>query len=117
MNRLNPVAWWRWLFTPDRSPGLSAPKIAKLMLRAFLFALVAVLLQTALVALRVPYMNTIWGQLAIVILLYIPFARYLAMDMVPPERGVRGRTGRNGKPIRKLAKRKYAGVKKSGPRF
>lgn len=132
MNRLRNIRFWRWLTTPDPSPGLSAGKIGKLLFKSFLFALVAVTLQGVLRALGVPFVGTTWGSLLVVLIVYIPFARLLSVDFMPPPR-TSGRSGGNvdgrgassakgraksGDKLRlKRDKRKFAGVKKSGPRF
>ncbi|ADV66225.1 hypothetical protein [Deinococcus maricopensis] len=109
------MTFWRWLTTPDPSPGLNAAKLGKLLLKAFLFALVIVVIQALLRALGLKFVDTWWGSALLVIALYLPFARYLAVDMMPPARS----TGAGAAGARKGGRvdaRKFAGVKKGPPR-
>lgn len=110
-------AFWRWLTVPDPAPGFTLGKVGKLALKAFLFATVLTLLQTLLISLGLRFVATWWGTLILFLLLYIPVARFLTVDFAPPARS--GPSGRSsGKNVKKAAKRKkYAGVKKGGPRF
>lgn len=117
-----PRAFWRWLSTPDPAPGFTAGKIGKLFLKAFLFGLVTVLLQLLLLLIPVPavqsFVQSTWGMILLVILVYLPFARVLSADFAPPPPRARTGSGRgtgSGRANRK--RKKYAGVKKSGPRF
>ncbi|PYE48680.1 hypothetical protein [Deinococcus yavapaiensis] len=110
-------SFWRWLTEPDPTPGFNLGKIGKLALKAFLFATALSLLQVLLLSLGLRFVGTWWGTLLLFLLLYIPFARYFVNDFTPPVRAVT--TGKGGKSsVRKAQKRKkYAGVKKGGPRF
>ena len=113
---------WRWLTTPDPRPGLHAGKIARIALRFFLFLLLVTLVQTLLAATPLrPYLMTWWGSALTVLLLYIPFFRFLTLDM--PQRSVGGRAGPGSRPgapsataKRRAERNKYAGVKKGPPR-
>lgn len=108
------VAAWQWLTLPDPSPGLSPKKVARLLIKSLIFAFVAVSVQVLLRALGLTFVDTWWGTALIVVALYIPFARFLAVDMAPPpRRTVKGQKGK----YQKTDRRKYAGVKKGGPRF
>lgn len=113
---------WRWLTTPDPTPGFTVRKIGRLFAKSLLFALVAVTLQLLLRALGLTFVDTTWGTLLVVMLVYIPFARILSVDFAPPPRSrLGGKTagkGPGGKAgASRIKKRKYAGVKKSGPRL
>ncbi|WP_346732445.1 hypothetical protein [Deinococcus radiodurans] len=79
--------FWRWLTTPDPHPGFTRPKLLKLAVRLFLFVLLATVLSSLLnlTPLR-PYLNTFWGSLLFVLLLYIPAARFLNIDTFMPRR-------------------------------
>ncbi len=104
--------FWRWLTAPDPRPGLNPGKLGKLLLKSLLFALVAVTLQLVLRAAGLRFVDTIWGTFLIVLLVYIPFARVLSADFAPPPR-----PPANGKKMARVKKRKYAGVRKGGPRL
>lgn len=125
MNRLR---LWQWLTRPDPTPGFTARKIGKLFLKSTLFALVAVTLQTLLLLAEnavfgTRFFGSTWGTLLIVVLVYIPFARVLSVDfMVPPRTVGRGAAkgpalSKGGRPVKRVTRKKYAGVKKGGPRF
>ena len=118
--------FWRWLTTPDPHPGFTRPKLLKLAVRLFLFVLLATVLSSLLnlTPLR-PYLNTFWGSLLFVLLLYIPAARFLNIDTFmprrfqtpPPQPGARA-----GQPVtntleKRREKNRYAGVRKSPPRM
>ena len=118
--------FWRWLTTPDPHPGFTRPKLLKLAVRLFLFVLLATVLSSLLnlTPLR-PYLNTFWGSLLFVLLLYIPAARFLNIDTFtprrfqtpPPQPGARaGQPGTNTLDKRR-EKNRYAGVRKSPPRM
>lgn len=109
-------AFWRWLTVPDATPGFTLAKVGKLALKAFLFATVLSLLQVLLLSLGLTFVGTWWGTLLLFLLLYIPFARYFVSDFGPPVRAAAGKGGKAT--VRKVQKRKkYAGIKKGGPRF
>ena len=113
-----PQAFWRWLTAPDPRPGLHPGKLGKLLFKSLLFALVAVTLQLILRAAGLKFVDTIWGTFLIVVLVYIPFARILSVDFAPPRRASGGpNKGGPSKKVTRAKKRKYAGVKKSGPRL
>lgn len=107
--------FWTWFTTPDPTPGFTVAKIVRLFLKSTIFAFVAVTLQLILVSLGLSFFATTWGALLIVVLVYIPFARILSADFAPPPRPVGRAVAGKGK-VRK-DRRKFAGVKKSGPRF
>ena len=125
------MKFWTWLTTPDPDPGFNTRKLGKLALRLFLFVLVATLLSSllSLTPLR-PYLNTWWGSLLFVLALYIPASRFLNVDTFVPRRMV----GPAGRPVgraaaqtaaresaermqRRKEKARYAGVRKSSPKF
>lgn len=114
---------WRWLTTPDPAPGLTRTKLLKLTARVFLFATVATLLSSllSLTPLR-PYLNTWWGSLIFILILYVPLARYMTLDTLP-RRGLRGAVP-DGKTAttsssaqRRKERNRYAGVKKGPPKY
>ena len=114
---------WRWLTTPDPHPGFTRAKLLRLALRLFLFVLVATLLSSllSLTPLR-PYLNTWWGSLLFVLLLYIPAARFLNVDTFVPGRFQRPAPGGRAAPAstnaldKRREKNRYAGVRKPPPR-
>ncbi|GAA0513331.1 hypothetical protein [Deinococcus depolymerans] len=112
---------WQWLTRPDPSPGFTVPKLLKLLARVMLFALVATLLSSLLqlTPLR-PYLNTWWGSLLFVLLLYIPVARFLSADAFVPRRvagpATTGKTAVSSAQRRKERNR-YAGVRKGAPKY
>ena len=116
MKNLSRFWFWRWLTTPDPTPGFTMAKIGKLLLKSLLFAFVAVTIQSLLVTLGLSFFKSTWGTLVIVLLVYIPFARILSVDFAPPPRAVRGGPVGRGQKAR-VKKRKYAGVKKGGPKL
>ncbi|WP_027483840.1 hypothetical protein [Deinococcus pimensis] len=113
---------WQWLTRPDPTPGFTVGKIGKLFLKSTLFALVAVTLQSLLALAEhalfgTRFFTSTWGTLLIVVLVYIPFARILSVDfMVPPRTPTKG-AAKGGRPVKRAQRKKYAGVKKGGPRF
>ena len=116
---------WRWLTTPDPHPGFTRPKLLKLALRLLLFVVVATLLSSLLsLTPLAPYLDTWWGSLLFVLLLYLPAARFLNMDTFTPRRfqaparpgaQVGGAASTNALQKRR-EKNRYAGVRKSPPR-
>ncbi|MDO4244645.1 MAG: hypothetical protein Q4C89_01300 [Deinococcus sp.] len=116
------MSFWQWLTTPEPQPGFTRTKLLKLALRLFLFVLVATLLSSllSLTPLK-PYLNTWWGSLLFVLLLYIPAARFLNADTFTPQR-FQTPAARPGTPSsagalqRRREKARYAGVRKSGPK-
>lgn len=97
------------LFQIDPNPKLSWKKFVRLVIKAFIFALSASTLQYILVVLGVPYAKTVWMQAGLLLLLYIPFFRWINAEFMY-------------KPVQKDTKTpasdaKYAGVRKKGPKF
>lgn len=123
---------WRWLTTPDPDPGFTRGKIVKLTVRVFLFAIFATLVGGLLrLAGLGPYLDTWWGTLIFVLVLYVPLARYLMVDTFAPSRLGQGRAGqgrlaggkkavvdKSGKTSaeRRKERNRYAGVRKSAPK-
>ena len=73
-----------------------------------------------------PYLNTWWGSLLFVLLLYIPAARFLNIDTFtprrfqtpPPQPGARsGQPASTNTLDKRREKNRYAGVRKSPPRM
>lgn len=116
------MKFWNWLTSPDPEPGLTKDKMLKLMVRVLIFATIASIL-SALLSLTPlkPYINTWWGSLIFVLVLYIPMARYMLPDSFAPAL----RSGKNHRPTkgvseahkRRKERQRFAGVKKSGPKF
>lgn len=118
---------WRWLTTPDPEPGFTRGKIVKLTVRVFLFAIFATLIGGLLRAVGLgPYLDTWWGTLIFVLVLYVPLARYLMVDTFAPSRIGGGRLAAGSKaPVNKAGqtsaerrkeRNRYAGVRKSAPK-
>jgi len=114
---------WRWLTTPDPDPGFNWNKMLKLVIRVVLFATVATLISSllALTPLR-PYLNTWWGSLIFILILYVPMARFLLVDSFAPRRGsAPSAPGKGGSTLSSAQRRKernrYAGVKKGPPKY
>ena len=113
-----PLAFWNWLNTKDPRPGLNKDKIIRLLVKAFLFAMVINLVVVGLAALKVPYMNTFWGQTLVMLVVYIPFLRWFMIEMTPAPAAARKGTPTDSKKYKKAdKKRKFAGVKGKGPRL
>ncbi|CAM3315716.1 hypothetical protein DESA109040_07795 [Deinococcus saxicola] len=117
--------FWRWLITPDPDPGFTRTKLLKLVIRVVLFATVATLISSllALTPLR-PYLNTWWGSLVFILILYVPMARFLLVDSFVPRRGAgaAATSGKGGKSTLSSAQKRkdrnrYAGVKKGPPKY
>ncbi len=108
---------WRWLTEPDSTPGLSTKKVTRLLIKSVLFAFVAVTAQVLLRMAGLKIVDTWWGTAIIVLLLYIPFARFLAVDMAQPPSRARPGGKKDAGRYQKVDRRRYAGVKKGGPRF
>ncbi|QFP77502.1 hypothetical protein [Deinococcus sp. AJ005] len=117
--------FWRWLITPDPDPGFTRTKLLKLVIRVVLFATVATLISSllALTPLR-PYLNTWWGSLVFILILYVPMARFLLVDSFAPRRGAGAgvTSGKGGKSTLSSAQKRkernrYAGVKKGPPKY
>jgi hypothetical protein len=119
------VNLWRWLTTPDPAPGFTAGKMLKLTVRVMLFALVATLLSGLLQLTPLKdTLNTWWGSLLFVLLLYIPAARFLTMDTFAPRRpvatpgtGAKGAAAKGSSAQRRKERNRYAGVRKGAPKY
>ncbi len=114
---------WRWLTTPDPDPGFTWIKMLKLFTRVILFATVATLISSllSLTPLR-PYLNTWWGSLLFILILYVPMARFLLVDSFAPRRAAAGTaSSKAGSGLSSAQRRKernrYAGVKKGPPKY
>lgn len=118
---------WRWLMTPDPQPGFTGRKLGRLLIRVLLFTLLATVLSAGLRALGLgPYLDTWWGTLIFVLLLYIPLFRFLTVDTFVPRR-LAGRVQASGKAQissktqtsssaeRRRERNRYAGVRKGPP--
>lgn len=113
---------WRWLTTPDPAAGLTTTKLLKLVARVLLFAVVATLLSSllSLTPLK-PYLNTWWGSLIFILILYVPLARYMTIDTLPRTRGAApaGKTTPStlSSAQRRKDRNRFAGVKKGPPKY
>lgn len=118
------MRFWRWLVTPDPTPGFTRPKLLRLLVRVLLFTVLATVLSAVGRAFGLgPYLDTWWGTLIFVLLLYIPLFRFLTVDTFVPARGGPGRTSgarTNKKGLTSAERRKernrFAGVRKGPPR-
>ncbi len=113
---------WRWLTTPDPQPGFTRGKLLKLAVRVVLFATFATLVSSvlSLTPLR-PYLNTWWGSLLFILVLYVPLARFLMVDSFVPGRaagrGADPRAAASSSAQRRKERNRYAGVKKGPPKY
>jgi hypothetical protein len=116
------VNFWRWLTTPDPEPGFTRRKLGRLLIRVLLFTVLATLLSGVLRAFGLgPYLDTWWGTLIFVLLLYVPLARFLTVDTFVPRRlagqaQARGKTQTSTSAQRRKERNRYAGVRKGPPR-
>ncbi|GAA5437861.1 hypothetical protein ACMT4L_18575 [Deinococcus sp. A31D244] len=114
---------WRWLTTPDPNPGFTRAKLLKLLVRVMLFSVVATLLSSLLQLTPVgQYLNTWWGSLIFVLILYVPMARFLTIDTFTPRRlqtpaGRSTGTTSAASAQRRKERNRYAGVRKSAPKY
>lgn len=116
---------WRWLTTPDPHPGFTTGKLLKLALRVFIFALLATVVSSVLqlTPLR-PYLQTGWGSMLLVLALYLPLMRFMAVDTFVPRQRPAANAQRVGdlrvRPTaaqRRKEKNRFAGVKKAPPKY
>lgn len=120
---------WRWLVTPDPTPGFTRSKLVRLGLRVLLFALAATLLSglLGLTPLK-PYLNTGWGTFLFILVLYVPASKFLNVDtfVVPRAPGASPLARRANQEAarasaerqqRRKEKARYAGVKKGPPKM
>lgn len=118
---------WRWLTTPDPDPGYTSAKLLKLFIRVAIFAVLATLVSALLMPTPLgPYLRTWWGSMLLVLALYLPLMRFMAVDTFTPRSLQKpapgGKTGKGGKPTLSSAERRkernrFAGVKKSPPKY
>lgn len=114
--------WWRWLTSPNPAAS-QQEKVVKLAVRVLLFVLLATLVSAALQMTPLgPALQTWWGSMLLVLVLYIPLARFMALDnpLLPAARPQRGAGAtRSTVPTSALekrrAKRKFAGTSKRPP--
>lgn len=113
---------WRWLTTPDPSPGLTRGKLLKLTVRVMIFAVLATLLSSLLSLTPLgPYLNTWWGSMLFVLALYIPLARFMTLDTFSARRSRAGTAAATPAAASRTQRRKernrFAGVKKGPPKY
>lgn len=114
---------WQWLTMSDPTPGLTRTKMIRLAVRVLLFSLAATLISSLLQLTPVgPYLNTWWGSLLFILALYIPVARYMMLDFGARRpaggRGVQNSTRTTAsRTERRKERNRYAGVKKSAPKY
>ena len=117
--------WWRWLTTPDPNPGYTTGKLLKLFIRVAVFAVLATLVSALLMPTPVgKYLNTWWGSMLLVLVLYLPLMKFLGVDTFTPRRFQQPptKTTASGKTVvssaeRRKEKNRYAGVKKAPPKY
>lgn len=117
--------WWRWLTTPDPNPGYTTGKLLKLFVRVAIFAVLATLVSALLMPTPVgKYLNTWWGSMLLVLVLYLPLMKFLGVDTFTPRRFQQPttKTTASGKTVpssaeRRKEKKRYAGVRKAPPKY
>jgi len=110
--------------TPDPDPGFTKRKLTRVLIRMGLFVLLATAISALLrVAGLGPYLDTWWGSLVFMLLLYIPLFRFLTVDTFVPRRLTgqvqarqSGRQAAQSRAERRQERNRYAGVRKSPPR-
>lgn len=118
---------WRWLTTPDPNPGFTTGKLLKLFARVMIFAVIATLLSSllSLTPLKKP-LSEWWGSMLFILLLYIPMAKFMMIDTFTPRRlqggtttgkAGTGKTGVSTSAQRRKERNRFAGVKKSPPKY
>lgn len=114
---------WRWLTTPDPNPGYTTTKLLKLAIRVMIFAILATLVSSLLMPTPVgPYLRTWWGSMLLVLVLYLPLMKFMAVDtFVPGAKSAAPSTQKSGSTKtaaeRRKEKNRFAGVKKSPPKY
>ena len=116
---------WQWLMTPDPNPGYTTGKLLKLFVRVAVFALLATLVSALLMPTPLgPYLRTWWGSMLLVLALYLPLMRFMTVDTFTPRRfqSPGPRTSGSGRTVstsaeRRKEKNRFAGVKKSPPKY
>lgn len=115
---------WRWLTTPDPNAGYTTTKLLKLAIRVVLFAILATLVSSLLqMTPLAPYLKTWWGSMLLVLALYLPLMKFMAVDtFVPRSRTPAPPTSKTGKQTlsaaqRRKEKNRFAGVRKSPPKY
>ena len=114
---------WRWLTTPDPAPGLTTNKLLKLLIRVMLFALLATVVSIGLQYTPLAtYLRTWWGSMLLVFILYVPLMRFMNIDNIstrpsPPPRSRPGAAPESSAAERRKEKNRFAGVKKSPPKY
>lgn len=118
------MKWWRWLMTPDPDPGFTTNKVLKLLIRVLIFTVLATLVSSLLMPTPLgPYLRTWWGSMLLVLALYLPLMKFLSVDTFVPRSAQRTvqKTGTGKAAIssaeRRKAKNRFAGVKKSPPKY
>lgn len=115
------MSFWRWLTAPDPAPGFTAGKVWRFGVRFFLFVLLVTLVSGLLNLTPLkPYLNTFWGSILLVLVMYVPLARWLNVDMLRPARvapsaRLTAGAGHPQKAASKPKKARYAGVSKKPP--
>lgn len=117
---------WRWLTTPDPNSGYTSSKLIKLAIRVFLFAILATLVSSLLqMTPLAPYLKTWWGSMLLVLALYLPLMKFMAVDTFVPNSRTPApstSTSKTGKQTltaaqRRKEKNRFAGVKRSPPKY
>ena len=117
---------WTWLTTPDPSPGLSRGKLLKILARTLLFVVVVTALQATLYAAGLGrYLQTWWGTLLLITVVYIPFFRLMTLDTMvrppvarplkPGERPTAAQASQ-ARIAKRAEKNRFAGIKKGPPK-
>lgn len=126
---MNPVATRvtglrRSLMTPDPEPGFTPRKLRRTFVRMLIFMAVALLASALLHAVGLgKYLNTGWGTMLFVLVLYVPLFRFMTVDTFRPTRltaqarpGGAARQASQNRTERRRERNRYAGVRKAPPR-
>lgn len=117
---------WRWLTTPDPNPGYTPGKLIKLTIRVLIFAVLATLVSSLLQLTPLkPYINTWWGSMLLVLAIYLPLMKFMAVDTFVPGARPGSQTGKLVSDLRvrptaaqrRKEKNRFAGVKKAPPKY